>query len=104
MAYIGEHWSATPIHLCAYVLWRCNWIHPFFDGNGRTTRGLAYLTFLLRLGYEPGGRRTFIDIISENKQPYYNALDCADTSWNRGIADVSEMERVVTEHLGRQLA
>jgi len=103
MAYIGEHWSATPIHLCAYVLWRCNWIHPFFNGNGRTTRGLAYLTFLLRLGYEPGGRRTFIDMISENKQPYYDALDCADAAWKRGTADVSDMERVVTENLARQL-
>ena len=57
IAYVRDNWSAKPVHLCAYVLWRCNWIHPFFNGNGRTTRGLAYLVFLLRLGYEPGGIR-----------------------------------------------
>ena len=103
MGYVNQNWSATPIHLCAYVLWRCNWIHPFFNGNGRTTRGLAYLTFLLRLGYEPGGAPTFIDMISGHKPPYYAALDHADAAWKRGELDVSAMEQVVSERLARQL-
>jgi Fic family protein len=35
--------SRTAIHLAAYVLWRLNWIHPFTDGNGRTSRVASYL-------------------------------------------------------------
>jgi len=39
--YVNDRWStATPIHLCAYVMWRLNWIHPFDDGNGRTSRSI----------------------------------------------------------------
>jgi fido (protein-threonine AMPylation protein) len=103
LKYIADSSTATAVHLCAYVLWRCNWIHPFPNGNGRTTRGLAYLVFLLRLGYEPGGVPTFIDMISDDKQPYYLALDDADAAWKTGKVDVSAMEAVVTETLARQL-
>jgi len=85
------------------VLWRCNWIHPFLNGNGRTTRGLAYLTFLLRLGYEPGGAPTFVDMISQDKFLYYGALDEADAAWAQGRLDVSAMERTVSELLAKQL-
>lgn len=103
MRYVRSNWAATPIHLCAYILWRCNWIHPFPNGNGRTTRGLAYLIFLLRLGYEPGGNPTFIQMISDDKSPYYNALDHADDAWKQGVVDVSAMEQVVSEKLAQQL-
>src|SRR5271168_360137 len=41
--YVNEHWdSSSPIHLAAYVMWRLNWIHPFADGNGRTSRILSF--------------------------------------------------------------
>ena len=37
--YVNGRWrKATPIHLSAYIMWRLNWIHPFVDGNGRTSR------------------------------------------------------------------
>lgn len=101
--YVIDHWDAKPVHLCSYLLWRCNWIHPFRNGNGRTTRGLAYLTFLLRLGYEPGGAPTFVDMISDDKTLYYSALDDADAAWLGGRLDVSSMERKVSELLAKQL-
>ena len=101
--YVNTHWEASPVNLCSYILWRCNWIHPFPNANGRTTRGFAYLTFLLRLGFEPGGVPTFMDVIADDKQPYYAALDHADAQWSRGVLDVSAMETVVTELLIRQL-
>src|SRR3984893_12130419 len=42
--YVNEHWNeSTPIHLAAYVMWRLNWIHPFADGNGRTSRIVSYV-------------------------------------------------------------
>ena len=41
--YTNENWTAsTPNHLAAYLMWRLNWIHPFVDGNGRTSRVTSY--------------------------------------------------------------
>jgi fido (protein-threonine AMPylation protein) len=42
--YINERWreSGAAIHLAAYAMWRLNWIHPFVDGNGRTSRILSF--------------------------------------------------------------
>jgi hypothetical protein len=49
--YVNEHWEATtPIHLGAYIMWRLNWIHPFADGNGRTSRILSYVVLSIRAG------------------------------------------------------
>jgi Fic family protein len=40
--YVNNHWNdKSAVHLCAYVLWKLNWIHPFSDGNGRTARVVA---------------------------------------------------------------
>ena len=101
--YILENWDAKPVHLCAYVMWRCNWIHPFTDGNGRTTRAVSYLVFLLRLGYEPGGTPTFVDQISADKSPYYEALDLADAASREARLDVSAMEALISQLLAKQL-
>jgi Fic family protein len=47
--YVNDNWdSSTPIHLAAYVMWRLNWIHPFADGNGRTSRILSYVVLSAR--------------------------------------------------------
>lgn len=103
VAYVNEHWNEKPVHLCAYLMWRCNWIHPFSDGNGRTTRGLSYLMFLVRLGYEPGGVPTFVDQIASDKSGYYDALDLADAAYKEGRIDVSAMETLVSQLLAQQL-
>lgn len=52
-------------------------IHPFIDGNGRTSRLLLNLE-LMKSGYQP------IVIKVENRLSYYNALDRAHTT---GIYD-----------------
>ncbi|MBL8221394.1 MAG: Fic family protein, partial [Bryobacterales bacterium] len=31
------------------VMWRLNWIHPFFGGNGRTARSASYLVLCASL-------------------------------------------------------
>lgn len=39
---VNEHWeTASAVHPAAYVMWRLNWIHPFADGNGRTSRAVS---------------------------------------------------------------
>lgn len=101
--YVNDNWHRTPLHLCSYLMWRCNWIHPFFDGNGRTTRAISYLVFVARLGYEPGGSPTWVDMIAADKFPYYDALDAADESLNGKTFDVSAMEALVSRLLAKQL-
>ncbi len=50
-------------------------IHPFVDGNGRTSRLLMNLD-LMNKGYYP------VIIKKENKLEYYEALDKAHTTGN----------------------
>jgi hypothetical protein len=52
--YVNQNWtSKTPIHLSAYAMWRLNWIHPFFGGNGRTARAFSYLVLCIGLQFVP---------------------------------------------------
>lgn len=101
--YVNANWAKTPIHLGAYLLWRLNWIHPFEDGNGRTSRMIGYVVLCIRLGFLLPGTRTIPDQISSDKQPYYQALDAADAAYKRGVIDVSVMEELLSEMLAVQL-
>lgn len=47
------------------------WIHPFFDGNGRTVR-LAMNLFLMRSGFPPA------IILKNDRKKYYEALNQAN--------------------------
>ena len=47
------------------------WIHPFFDGNGRTVR-LAMNLLLLKVGYTPA------IILKNDRKKYYTALNSAN--------------------------
>lgn len=101
--YVNEHWEkATPFHLAAYVMWRINWIPPFDDGNGRTSRAVSYPVLCMRLRSRLPGLRTVPDLISENKAPYYAALESADTAFANGAVDVSELEKLLEELLAAQ--
>lgn len=102
--YVNDHWvDRTPLHLASYVMWRVNWIHPFEDGNGRTSRAASYLVLCVKLGFRLPGARTIPERIVGNKFPYYAALDAADAAWRRGALDVSKMESLLADHLASQL-
>jgi Fic family protein len=103
--YVNDNWeSKTAIHLSAYILWRLNWIHPFDDGNGRTSRALSYLVLCVKLGYRLPGSNTIPDQIAANKSPYYSALERADQAWKEtGRIDVSELEGLLEACLATQL-
>src|SRR5262249_3004572 len=76
--YINDNWnSSTPIHLAAYVMWRLNWIHPFDDGNGRTSRAVSYLVLCVKLGGSLPGLKTIPDYIVDSRGPYYDAIEAA---------------------------
>jgi Fic family protein len=84
-------------------MWRLNWIHPFADGNGRTSRITSYVILCIRAGYLLPGTPTIPDQIVDNRQPYFDALDTADGCWKAGSIDVSKMEDLLEAMLARQL-
>lgn len=103
--YVNENWEAsTPIHLGAYIMWRLNWIHPFADGNGRTSRIASYVVLSVRAGVLLPGTPTIPDQIVDNRKPYFDALDDADAKYREGKQDVSKMEELLGRLLAQQLA
>lgn len=104
LEYLADNWSEkTALHLCSYVMWRLNWIHPFADGNGRTSRILSYMVLCGKLSQILPGTRTIPEQISENKKPYYDSLEAADICYKKGRIDVSAMEVLIEQYLANQL-
>lgn len=72
-----------PIELAAFVHHKLVFIHPFFDGNGRTARVMMNL-LLLQAGYP------LVIVLKNDRKKYYRALSAADhgdyTSFVRFIA------------------
>ncbi len=95
--------SAKALHLCAYVMWRLNWIHPFTDGNGRTSRALAYFVLCAKIGYRLPGQETLPEQIAADKPPYYLALEEADQHWLASNLDLRAMEALLDQYLAKQL-
>lgn len=59
------------IELAAIFHHKLVWIHPFFDGNGRTVR-LAMNLLLMRVGFPPA------IILKTDRKKYYEALNLAN--------------------------
>lgn len=102
-AYVNEHWDYTPIHLASFLMWRLNWIHPFFGGNGRTARAISYLVLCARLGFKMPGTPTIPESIVAERELYYLALQSADAAWAKGRLDVTGMEDLMGSLLATQL-
>lgn len=104
LEYLSDNWnSKTALHLSSYAMWRLNWIHPFADGNGRTSRILAYMVLCARLQQILPGTRTIPEQIAEDKTPYYKALEAADFHYKKGAVNISEMEQLLEGYLANQL-
>jgi fido (protein-threonine AMPylation protein) len=92
------------VHRAAYTLWRLNWIHPFEQGNGRTSRAAAYVVLSGNVGYRLHGRRTIPEMIaSELRFDYLDGLEAADAAWKTGVLDVRPLEEMLVRALERQL-
>lgn len=102
--YVNKHWTEkSAVHLCAYVLWKLNWIHPFSDGNGRTARAVAYVVLSAKLDSLLPGAPTIPEQIAGDKTPYYKALEAADLALKADKIDVSELEKMLEAMLAKQL-
>lgn len=66
------------------------WIHPFFDGNGRTVR-LLYNLLLMREGFPPA------IVLSNDRKKYYTALNQAN------LGDYSKLVLLVIQAAERSL-
>ncbi len=107
--YVNSRVDDDPIHVAAYIMWRLNWIHPFVDGNGRTSRIAAYMMLCIRLGLRLPGSNTIPEQIAESnrvqreRSRYYRGLQDADAAWKRGRIELWKLETMVTDMLVRQL-
>lgn len=102
--YVNDNWDTkTAIHLASFVMWRLNWVHPFADGNGRTSRILSYVILCIKAEVVFPGTPTIPEQIVDNRNPYFDALDLADSAWTEGRIDVSQMEALLSAMLASQL-
>lgn len=70
-----EEWDL--VALSAFVLWRLNWVHPFSDGNGRTSRAASYLVLCAKHGRALPGTNTVLVQLMNARAAYCQALrDC----------------------------
>jgi Fic family protein len=103
--YVNDNWdTASAIHLAAYVMWRLNWIHPFADGNGRTSRILSFYVLSTKLGSVLPGMPTLPELVIQHRVDYEAALDDADEAFRQNKIDVTPMERLIESLLAKQLA
>lgn len=78
------------IELIARIHHKFVWIHPFFDGNGRTARLLMNLQ-LMKNGYPPA------IILKNNRKQYYRALNQANND------DYTALVLLIAQALERSL-
>jgi Fic family protein len=105
-SFVHENWTLLdhPTLIPAYALWRLNWIHPFVEGNGRTSRAACYYLICMKQGRLLPGRKIVPERIRENRNQYYAALQAADKAWDAGQFNVSELATYLGELLKAQLA
>jgi len=102
--YVNDNWEkSSALHLASYVMWRLNWVHPFADGNGRTSRVLSFVVMSIRIGAVLPGTPTLPELIVDHRGDYEDALDAADDAWSEGRVDVSKMEALLDGLLAKQL-
>ena len=102
--WVNRNWAErSAIELCAYLMWRLNWIHPFADGNGRTTRAVSYLVLCIRSGARLPGCPTIPEQIAADKTPYYDALEALDKSASGDDTNLGPMKELLEAYLQNQL-
>ncbi len=106
--YVNENWApASAVHLASMVMWRLNWIHPFTDGNGRTSRATSYLVLCAHSQVLFAGSETIPEQIVGNRLPYYDALESADRTYREEGTltrnTVLAMEELMKAMLAKQL-
>ena len=82
---VREKW-VHPLVLAAALNLDFLCIHPFRDGNGRTSR-LLFLLACYHCGIEAGRYISLERIIEDNKERYYEVLEHSSQRWHEGNHD-----------------
>ncbi len=104
-SYVNDNWEGRDlVHLAAFCMWRLNWIHPFPNGNGRTSRAVAHLVLNAKAGHLLPGSPKVVEQISQHKEPYYECLGAADKVYKEtNNYDVTQLESYLSALLQQQL-
>ena len=86
----GNDDTLDPVVKATFFHHRFVWIHPFFDGNGRTVR-LIFNLLLMKEGFPPA------IILKNDRKKYYDALNKANTG------DYSKLLLLILQALERSL-
>jgi len=105
--YVNVNWKgADLVHLAAFVLWRLNWVHPFGNGNGRTSRAASYMVLQVKHGQLLPSKNSIIAQIVADRAPYYAALRYADEEIKKASdvhASLRPMEQLIGNMLKEQI-
>lgn len=95
----------SPLESAAYALWGVNHIHPFVEGNGRSSRALAYFIMCKKFGdWLPGSLTVTEQIRIQHRQKYCEILNRMDGEISKdGLTDLVEMVSFLDELLLNQL-
>lgn len=95
----------NPLESAAFALWGVNHIHPFAEGNGRSSRALAYFIMCRRFGdWLPGDLTVTEQIRIHHRQQYCEILNRMDHAKDAdGLTDLGEMVKFLGELLTKQL-
>lgn len=102
---INRNWEAVdPVVMASFVLWRVNYIHPFINGNGRTARAACYFVLCLKSGGWLPGEILLPELLRRERDAYVKALQVADSTYQSGNFDMSELHALVSRLLEEQLS
>ena len=90
---LNDMWKAgdSEIRIGAYAMWRLNWIHPFSNGNGRTSRLFSYFLMCMKTGYPFPGREdnAILDALAErDRRTYEDGLAAYDKGKSKPLEDL----------------
>jgi len=79
ISFINEYSNMNPIVKACIIHYAFVYIHPFNDGNGRTTRAIMNM-FLIKSGYEFYKYFPISKILVDRRKQYYKVIkDCEDS-------------------------
>lgn len=87
--FINADDSINDLIKAAIVHFYFAYVHPYFDGNGRTAR-LMHLWFLIQKGYQSALFIPFSGLIEKSRKAYYDAFSAVeDNQIFSGVIDVT---------------
>lgn len=93
---LHRNWARwDPLEAAAYALWGVNHVHPFCEGNGRTSRALCYFVLCKKLNMWLQGSPTIIELIrTQSRDEYCDILQRMHDSKSADTMDTDLREMV----------